>query len=251
MKKRQQDTGHAIAGRAFVAALITLTICLTSALTASAQGRSDDLTTVEHYYNKHQLGVRLGGWANLGDSPIDSVGVDENAFYIADIADANFYLEAYAGYRFGRALIGEFSVGIVSRGDLTFRDTFSRETFFGSLLVYPILAKAKIFPMGGISGKLHPYLMVGGGAYYARHDVQIVTSSGYVYRDFQEASKTKFSYVVGGGFDWPLASMLALDFNAQYMPIDFSEQFISIQDYSSVTITAGIKYLFATKTQKR
>ncbi len=250
MKKCQQGIGRTYAGRTIIAVLISLSVCLMATLPVSAQSRDRDLTPTQHYLAKHQLGVRLGGWANLGDNPIDSVGVDENAFYITDIADANFYLEAYAGYRFSHTLMGEFSVGIVSRGDLTFRDNFSRESFFGSLLVYPILAKAKIYPVGVVAGKFHPYLTVGGGVYYARHDVQIVTSGSTLYRDFEEASKTRFSYVVGGGFDWPLASMLALDFNAQYMPIDFSEQFISIQDYSSLTITIGIKYLFATKKQK-
>ena len=60
-----------------------------------------------------------------------------------------------------------------------------------------------------------------------------------------EASETTFDYVVGGGMDWPVASIVAMDFQVQYMPIDFSEELIGVRDYSSFTITVGVKYLFS------
>ena len=57
--------------------------------------------------------------------------------------------------------------------------------------------------------------------------------------------------MLGGGLDWPLASVIGLDLNVQYMPINFSNKLIGENDYSSLTITVGVKYLFSSKDEKK
>ena len=215
---------------------------------SSVASRNALLTT--HFIESHQAGVRLGGWSNLGGSPADSVDVAPLAYYLTDFTEANFYLEGYFGFRFNRMLVGELSVGIVNRGDLTLRDDLLEESRIGTLLVYPILAKIKLYPLGMVANRFHPYIMAGGGLYYGRHDVQIVSSSSSFYTAFDEDSETTFDYVLGGGFDWPLASVIGLDLNVQYMPIEFSNALVDVRDYSSFTITVGVKYLFKPQGKK-
>jgi outer membrane protein W len=221
-------------------------------LSASAQFPKDKQPTAhDAFIERHQAGVRIGGWSNLGGTPADSVGVAQAAYYLTDFNEANFYLEGYFGFRFNRFLVGEFSVGIVSRGDVTLRDEFIGESRIGTLLVYPILAKFKLYPVGMVANRFHPYVMAGGGLYYGRHDVQIVSTQSAFFTAFDEDSETTFNYVVGGGFDWPLASVVGLDLNVQYMPIEFSNDLIDVRDYSSFTVTVGVKYLFSPQREKR
>ena len=120
--------------------------------------------------------------------------------------------------------------------------------------IYPILAKLKFFPFGATNFcafssqrlNIFPYLVLGGGFYYGRHDIQIATGyEAYIRQNFGEDSRTAVTYVLGAGFDWPLASVVALDFQAQYMPIEFSGDLVGIDDYRALTITVGVKYLMS------
>ena len=117
------------------------------------------------------------------------------------------------------------------------------------MMVYPILAKLKIYPFRQLFGKFHPYVFGGGGAYHARIDIQFVGSSQFGVPS--EESETAFSYAFGGGFDWPIAEKVGLELHAQYLPIDFNDALIGVNDWSSLTITVGIKYLFEPKKNNR
>jgi opacity protein-like surface antigen len=224
-------------------------LCLSGLVILSGMAVAGEAETNNQVFSKsHQLGVRLGGWANRGSSPADSIPGEQPAeYFLTEIGDANFYLEGFFGYRFNSVLMGELSVGVVSRGDVTFVESDGGSSF-GTLVVYPVLAKLKLYPFGSLSGKFHPYLFAGGGIYYGKHDIQIVSGfSSYLRQQFGETSKTTFDYLIGGGLDWPLASIVALGFQVQYMPIGFSGELVGVRDYSSLTITVGAKYLFRSK----
>ena len=199
------------------------------------------------YTRSHQLGVRLGAWSNLGGTPDDSVSVSSLSYYLTDFNEANFYFEGFFAYRFSSALMAEFSVGVVSRGDVTLHDEAYDDSYYGSMLVYPILLKLKFYPLGPVGGKFYPYLQLGGGLYYGKHNIQIVSSSSVFYYSFDEDSETTVNYVLGGGLDWPVARKFGLEFNMQYMPIDFSRELIGTCDYSSFTVAIGANYLFSPK----
>lgn len=197
----------------------------------------------------HQAGVRIGGWGNLGDDPADTVILSDELNSITDIGSASFYMEGFMGWRVSRMVMIEASLGIVSRGDISGVEVNTSEEVFGSLIVYPILLKAKLYPLGGSNIRLHPYFLAGGGIYYTNYDIQFTTAfaSPLLY---DSPSKTSIDYVLGAGFDYPLASVIGLDFNVQYMPIDYSSELFGLSDFSSFTATLGIKYLFNSSKKK-
>ena len=119
-----------------------------------------------------------------------------------------------------------------------------------SLVIYPILLKARFYPLGASPTRLHPYVLAGGGVYYGKHDVQIIDNYAGLTADLDQSSETIFSYVLGAGFDWPVAEVIALELQAQYMPIDSTKDLVGVQDYSSFTITIGAKYLFRSTGKK-
>lgn len=192
----------------------------------------------------------MGGWSNRGSTPLDSFDLAVNSYYLTDFGSSNFYLEGYLGYRLNRALMLEFSLGIVSRGDVILVESDGGSSI-GSMQIYPILAKLRIYPFGAHTGQFYPYLMAGGGIYYGRHDIQIATAGDASYRAaLGQDSETDFNYVLGGGIDWPVASVVALELSAQYLPVKFSGDLIGIRDYSSLTVTVGAKYLFKSMKSK-
>jgi len=198
-----------------------------------------------NYMENHQAGVRLGGWANRGDTPPDSFNLTSGGYYTTDFGTGSFYLEGFYAWRLKASLMAEISLGMVTRGDVILVETDGGSSI-GAAQIYPILAKLKFYPLGTRPSKFIPYLLAGGGFYYGRHDIQIATGyDAYLRQTFGEDSRTTFTYVLGGGFDWPVASVVALDFQAQYMPIDFSGDLIGIENYRALTITVGVKYLMS------
>lgn len=223
---------------------IRLILCLLIAgLVVSSVSAEESLAS--KYLESHQLGARLGGWANRGAMPGDSVGIDLVRYYLTDFGSGSFYLEGFYGWRINASLMAEISLGLVSRGDVTLVEADGGASI-GAAHVYPMLVKLKFYPLGAKSSTIFPYLMAGGGIYYGRHSIQIATGDDAYWRqNLGDDSQTAFSYVLGCGFDWPLASVVALDFQAQYMPIDFSGELIGIKDYKALTITVGVKYLMS------
>ena len=192
------------------------------------------------FNEKHQAGIRLGVWANNGESPTDSVGISETNF-----KGACFYFEGYFAYRLAPTVMLELSFGIVNRGSVTFREAGA--TNVGNVLVHPILLQLKLYPLASLKAKLQPYLLAGGGLYYGRRSVQFTTSSDVYYYGLAEQSGTDFNYVLGGGIDWPIATTIGLEAGVKYMPIEFSKGLQTIRDYDAVAFTVGVKYLYSSK----
>jgi hypothetical protein len=239
--------------RLFMGTMVLLALALAVTVPAAAQYGAPENTLPDTFLESHQVGARLGGWSNQGDTPPDQFGPPSGEYYVTDFQSGNFYLEGFYGHRLNSSLMLEFSVGIVSRGDVIlyeFPDTMSSS--IGTMMIYPILIKMKWYPFGALSGKFFPYLVAGGGLYHGRHDIQIATGyDAYLRAEFGEDSQTKFDYVLGGGMDWPLASVVALDLQANYMPVSFSSDLVGIRDYSGLTITVGVKYLFTSNDEKK
>ncbi len=214
------------------------------ALLAALSGQllaQDTLSNDYQFTRRHQAGIRIGGWANLGESP-RSIIENPNTYVETDFNGGSFYIEGYYAHRFSRMLMGEITLGVVNRGDVTIAD--GTDVFYGSLLIYPMTIRAKIYPIAGGLGSVFPYFTAGGGFYYAKHNIQFYESS-YYYSYVNTSSETKFNYVLGGGVDIPLASMIGLEVAGQYLPVNFSDPIIDIKDYSALTITVGVKYLFS------
>lgn len=211
-------------------------------LATAAQGAEPDTTLVESgFFNTHQVGIRLGGWANLGDSPParDTAEIFETNFH-----DASFFFEGYYAHRFTRALMGEFSVGIVNRGSVTFR--VEDRTNVGNVILYSVLLQAKVYPLASTGWAVQPYVTGGGGLFYGRRSVQFSSSIDYYYYPgLDEESATDFNYAFGGGFDWPVASQIGLDFNVKYLPIEFGDPLMTVKDYGALAISVGVKYLYS------
>jgi outer membrane protein W len=224
---------------AFTAVAVTVIVAALPGIT-SAQTSTD---TSPLFTRQHQAGVRLGVWSNSGATPpantADSVS---GIIQTSDINSASFFLEGYFGYRLTRLLMAELSFGLSNRGDVVTRDTQFGINDVAALNIYPILVQLKLYAPGLMNHRLYPYAAAGGGIYYARNSIQVTDE--YYYAQFREASETDFNYVLGGGFDYVLASQVGLDFNVKYMPVTFSDRLVGVTDYSALTITVGIKYLY-------
>lgn len=233
--------------RGLLAAALMVLMLGSIAITAEAQTTTGDDSNRQKYLASNQAGIRIGGWANRGGMPLDSFQVASGDYYLTEFGSGSFYLEGHYSHRFKPSWMAEFSIGVVSRGDVTLVDALGSSSI-GALQIYPILAKVKFYPFGSHAPKLNPYLMAGGGFYYGRHDIQITAGYNQALKQaFGEDTETDFNYVVGGGLDLQVASMIALELQAQYMPIKFSGDLIGISDYSALTITIGVKYLTSSK----
>jgi opacity protein-like surface antigen len=201
-------------------------------------------TDLRPFKAQHQAGFRLGVWSNSGDTPLPT-NTNGSLSYQTDFKGGAFYFEGYVGFRFSPALMGELSLGLFNRGEVNLRDDVLLDQFFGNLLVYPLLVRAKFYPIGATESRLQPYLSAGGGFYYARHNIQFYQSDVF-FSGFNTQSATSFEYTLGGGLDLPLATKIGLDLNVAWMPLTFSKELITIRNYDGLAITLGVKYLFST-----
>ena len=156
-------------GRALAALILSLMV---AGLTVPSVFADESLAA--NYLDSHQAGVRLGGWANRGDTPPDSFDLTSGGYYLTDFGSGSFYLEGFYAWRFKASLIAELSFGMVSRGDVILVEQGGGSSI-GTAQIYPILAKLKFYPLGSRSSKFFPYLLAGGGFYYGRHNIQITT----------------------------------------------------------------------------
>jgi len=187
---------------------------------------------------RYQAGARLGVWYNLGDNPPEA---DTANTFTTNFHDASFFFEGFGAMRLTSMLMGELSLGIANRGSVTF-DVDGRSNI-GNLLMYAILVQLKFYPMASANSKLQPYVTGGGGFYYGRRTVQFTNTYPY-YPGLDEKSATDFNYVLGGGFDYKVASMVALDFNVKYMPAYFGgDGLMTVNDYGALAFSIGAKYL--------
>lgn len=206
----------------------------------SVYAQTPDVVPTPLFERQHQAGVRLGGWANQGGLPPYEFTDPNGGRVTTDINDGSFYVEGFFAYRFSSFTQGEVSFGFANRGNVTTRTSGLND--IGTLNVYPILLQLKIYSPAPLMGKLYPYISAGGGIYYARNSVQI--SNDIYYVELRESSATDFNYTVGGGVDWPIASSVGLGLNVKYMPISFNDELLEVRDWSAVTISLGVKYLY-------
>ena len=226
--------------RRFIVPVIAGFLVLSAGYAEAQVQVSDGVKKASTFNERHQAGVRIGLWSNLGDEAVVDSTVGALSWK-TDIGNSNFYFEAFAGYRINSLAMAEVSFGFVNRGSVTlFENPYS---YVGNLLVYSILLQLKIYPVPTLPGRLHPFLVGGGGLFYGRHDVQFTTDYDFFYY-FNEKSATDFNYVIGGGVDWQLADYLGIDFSVKYMPIGFSKELVTMKDYDALTFAVGIKYLF-------
>ncbi|MEW6050185.1 MAG: OmpW family outer membrane protein [Candidatus Zixiibacteriota bacterium] len=198
------------------------------------------------FSHRHQVGLRLGVWSNMGSKPLKADTLD-GSYYETDVKEGSFYFEGYFGYRLVPALMVELAAGIVNRGDVSIND--NGQSIFGNLIVYPIQLRAKLYPLAGISNRFQPYVMGGGGIYHGRNSIQF-TSSVDPFVTFVGESQTDLNFVLGGGVDCSVAHNIALDANVAYMPIHFSKDLISVRNYDALTVTVGIKYVLPFTTRR-
>jgi outer membrane protein W len=217
-------------------------------LISSVSAQDSQPGLVERFSHSHQIGIRLGGWANLGGLPPETLYSSiTTAVLETKISNANIYFEGFFGYRLNQQLMLELSMGISNRGSVTLTNYGS--TNVGSVIIYPILLQMKLYPLSTTASRLQPYFFGGGGLYYGRRSTQI-SSSGYV-GDLDYESETVFHYTFGGGIDLPLGKSIAADLNVKYMPVTFTKQFVALEDYKGLSITIGIKYLYAFKGDQK
>ncbi len=195
------------------------------------------------YNNRHQIGGRLGTWVNAGEDPPELLSDGLNILE-TNISSVNVYFEGYFAYNLFPQTFLELSVGIVNRGSVTVQEGVF--TDIGNLLIYPFLLQLKYYPFSIPNSRLHPYVAVGGGLYYGRQDIQFTTGDPF-FADINADSETDFNYTISGGADWLLGDKVALEINAKYMPINFSQSLVTIRDYDGFAITIGAKYLYGTK----
>jgi len=218
--------------------------CIIIGLASLGSIQAEDANLDKHlvFDSMHQVGIRLGVWENQGGSPPqeDPLGTFETNFN-----DANFYFEGFFAYRLHSSAMVELSLGIVNRGSVTFIE--GNATNIGHVLVHPILLQLKLYPFFSLTPRLHPYLVAGGGIYYGHRSVEFTRSSDPYFFNLNEQSGTNFSYVLGGGIDWPISTSVGLETNVKYMPINFSKGLQTIRDYDAIVFTIGVKYLYLPK----
>jgi hypothetical protein len=190
------------------------------------------------YGSHRQMGIRIGGWANLGDNPPAS---DTTGNFESNINSGSAYAEVFIAWRLFNGGFAEANLGIVNRGSVTLIE--NNQEYIGNLLVTPVLLQFKYYPTIGHKAKLYPFLSLGGGAYFGRRAVQFSTNSyDATYGGFNDNSQTEFNYTLGGGLDYRISRQLALELQGKYMPIRF-KQLAFVENYTALTITIGIKFL--------
>ncbi len=232
--------GMAVKSRALTATVLTILIAVAMS-PSSAVGDDVPTSRLQAFRSRNHLGVRLGAWASQGEAPpasnTDSTTGDS---FRTNIGSTNFYFEFFGALRVVDMLRAELSIGTVNRGSVTVKQGPFSDV--GNLNVFPILVKARVYPLIGTNSRLQPHVAAGGGIYYARRNVQFTTNSFY-YTGLNEDSEVDFNYVLSAGVDYVASSVIAIEAQASYMPISFSNPLVGVTDYAAVGITVGVKYL--------
>ena len=229
--------------------LLVFVLALALAFTSSDIAAQYGKQTAPPFNKQHQAGMRIGICSNSGYTPGENLPLDISI--LGDkFSDANFYIEGFLAFRLFKQMAAEISVGAVSRGEAVLQE--GNTNYIGNVMAYPMLAKAKYYPLSSKSAKYYPYLLLGVGVYHVRHDIQFATgAAGSILPFLEEKSSTSLDFVVGGGIDKPLASVIGLDLNIQYMPIKQSKEVIGVDNWSSLTVTVGVKYLFDSENKSK
>ncbi len=185
------------------------------------------------FLSKKFIGARLGVWVNSGDS----LAPGNN-----NVSNTTFYGEFFFSRHIWPAIAGEFIVGLYGRGNVEL--TNGGNTYRGQLSIYPILVTAKFYPLAGLPMiQLKPYLQAGGGLIVGNRPTFTYVDAYYGY-DVQQQTKADITYVLGAGFDFPVADQIALTANFRYTPANFGGDFDGAKDFSGYQFTIGAGYIF-------
>ncbi len=221
---------------------IVLTIILLTVIVINSNLNAEEHESESLFSNQNQGGIRLGVWSNRGGTPPE---LSPDSSIESKINDENIYFEAFYGYRFTPVFLIEGALGLVNRGSVSFVE--NGEENVGNLSIYTMLIKAKLYPLGSSNVRIQPYLLGGGGYYYGRRSVQFTTNYNIEYVKYGEQTADDFSYCFGGGIDYPLSSVIGLDFEVKYLSIGFSKSLLGIQNYDALAFSIGVKYLYQSK----
>jgi len=224
---------------AFLTALVTVI-----AASASVEAQRE----IPGFSQRNQAGVRLGVWAGQGDDAPERgdlfVDGEATGTFETSISSSAFYFEAFYGHQLGSGFMGEVSLGMVNRGSVTLQEGSAQD--IGNMMVYGLQISTKYYPDFLKGGSIFPYLQAGGGVYIGHRTVQF-TNAGFSYSNWEEETGFTANYVVGAGADISLATNIGMDITAKYVPIKFSKALVTIKDFSTVTVTVGVKYLIDPK----
>jgi opacity protein-like surface antigen len=189
------------------------------------------------YLDRNFAGGRVGAWTNTGDESAPPESDFSLDFSKTSIFGAFFYL-----HRLKRFIAAEFSFGIYSRGEIKY--VAETDTYLGSVNLYPIMLSMKLYPLSFFRNiPFHVYLQPGFGLVYGKQDVVDyidVFGAGLVIAE----SRTKITYMLATGVDWPIARQIGLTMNFKYTPVKFGKPLAQIEDYSGWALTFGIGYIF-------
>lgn len=183
-------------------------------------------------------GGRIGVWTNTGD-----VAVPDDSTKL-DFANSSIYAEFFYGFRLSRPVVLELTLAIYSRGEVEHLRDSIPGSYVSSVSLYPLMASAKIYPFYKFErAPIHLYLQAGVGLVIGSQSF-IENNQTYNYGYSTTETRAKITYMVGGGFDIPVADQIALNLGGRYVPVSFGKALARLKDYSGWTITFGIGYVF-------
>ncbi|MEW5922755.1 MAG: outer membrane beta-barrel protein [Candidatus Zixiibacteriota bacterium] len=193
----------------------------------------------KNFSDKNFAGARLGVWTNLGDKDApEASGID------MEFDNSSVYGEFFYAFRVAPPLAVEISLGLYSRGDVLY--SYETSTYIGAVNLYPVFLSAKLYPFYKLESlPFYPYAQPGVGFVYGSQSVIDYDDYYYYYYGYTaEDTETRFTYILGGGIDWPVASNIGLTASYKYMPVKFGEALAGVRDYSGWTLTIGVGYIF-------
>ncbi|MFQ5607641.1 MAG: outer membrane beta-barrel protein [Candidatus Zixiibacteriota bacterium] len=217
------NTNQLIRRTAFSTPLLTL-VFLAVTLTSAPAGAGP-------FSGRDMVGGRIGAWANDGDRGRTDGRMGQ------EISSSSPYAELFFNHSFSSWFNAELALGNSKRAELV----SDRLTIIDGINLYPMQVSLKVYPLGPMGlGKAYPFIQGGVGFSIARQSVRRIGSiTG------GSNTKTDFDFLLGGGFDFPVANKIALTVAGKYHRIDFGDgQFLGASDFSGYSIAVGAAYLF-------
>jgi hypothetical protein len=206
-----------------------LAILLTSSNIWGVEIKSKDL------FPRNFVGVRMGAWTTVGNEILQWESADNS-----QLPDRLVYGEFFYAHKLNQYLSLEASIGVFSPRDLITYPV-GDYSLVGTVTVTPAFLSLQLFPLHHLKGfALDPYLQLGGGIVLGSEgNVDYYYDAVY---DYNHAEK--LTYCLGGGFNWAVASQIALTTNLKYVPVKFGKALIGFKDFSGWQLSIGAGYTF-------
>ncbi|MFH2034833.1 MAG: hypothetical protein ABIJ45_00380 [Candidatus Zixiibacteriota bacterium] len=209
--------------RIILALIVLLSILISSPIIA-IEKRSTG------FMHKHFAGGRIGAYTTVSDeTPPDE------ALTSLKFTKSSIYAEFFYAHRIIEPLAIELSVGIYSRGDVEYDNGVETSP----VKLYPIWLSAKFYPFYKLPSPLHFFIQPGAGIFYGVHETY-----DYNYYVYEQDNKVKFTYMLGGGVDFPLGQSFGLTASFKYIPVKFNKPLAEVEDYTGWTLAVGAGYIF-------